>query len=893
MIYRSGFQTPDWMKNAVVYQIFPDRFYDAAECNNFAQLTARGEVNYEYITDWYTLPENPEQEGLLTEAEYKATGAHWGDGEWSNEIYGGDLRGIIERIDYLKALGVNVIYLNPVFSSISSHRYDACDYRKIDPVLGTMGNFQELVKVAEANDMHIILDGVFNHVSDDSIYFDRYYKFLGTSEKIGAYPYWAYVYDYMAEHGAEQSAAETAAKEYFSKEYGITDYAYTEWFAVNNTPLIDADTGKDAVDNIGLRAGKTVYGYEGWWGYDSMPVILSTNGSEYQTGNWGEEIIYNEDGSSVTQFWLSEGMDGWRLDVANEVSDETWQEFRKSVKALNSDAVIIGEIWTDATKYLLGDMYDSVMNYMFRNAVTSFAMGGDASESTNTLERLRERYPKEAFYAMMNLVASHDTSRVLSYLDGVGDDRAQKDVDSAFPTYEKTSELAKQRQYLVAFLQFTYAGAPTIYYGDEIGMAGADDPDDRRGFTWGKGNKDIVTWYANLAAIRAQYPALRTGSVESFAVNENTMAFVRRDAQDAIIVLANNISDAQEIVLKPADQNVTAKTLTDTISGTTYTVGADGTIKVTVPALRGVILTETVKAVTLDTENLKPAYDPAYIVATREANPTLTHNPVKLEGTPATCTEPGLSDGSYCADCGKVLAPQEEIAPLGHDWGEWKATKEATEEAAGEETRTCSRCGESETREIAKLDCPSEKFEDVDQSRWYHSAVDYALVNNLFSGVDDTHFAPNDATTRAMFVAVLWRVEGKPAPKSAAGFTDVPEKSYYTDAVAWAAENKIVAGKTSDRFAPKDNVTREQAASFLYRYAKYKDYDLTADADLSAYPDADKVSNYAKDGLSWAVDHELISGNKTGDAVNLDPAGLATRAQVARILMLFAENIAK
>ena len=259
--------------------------------------------------------------------------------------------------------------------------------------------------------------------------------------------------------------------------------------------------------------------------------------------------------------------------------------------------------------------------------------------------------------------------------------------------------------------------------------------------------------------------------------------------------------------------------------------------------------------------------------------------------TEPTCTEKGFTTHK-CSRCGDEYVDAYTDA-LGHAWGEWEVTKEATEEEAGEETRTCARCGEKETRETAKLDCPSAKFEDVDQSRWYHSAVDYALVNNLFSGVDDTHFAPNDVTTRAMFVAVLWRVEGKPAPKSAAGFTDVPEKSYYTDAVAWAAENKIVAGKTSDRFAPKDNVTREQAASFLYRYAKYKDYDLTADADLSAYPDADKVSNYAKDGLSWAVDHELISGNKTGDAVNLDPAGLATRAQVARILMLFAENIAK
>ena len=642
VVDKAGYETPDWMKDAVIYHIFPDRFFDGDGTNNQDQTSARGEVDYEFITDWYTIPENPEQEALLTEEEYLATGAYYGDGQWSNEMYGGDLKGIVERIDYLKALGVNVIYLNPVFASISNHRYDTSDYTQIDPILGTMGDFTELVEIAEANDMHIVLDGVFNHVSDDSIYFDRYYKYLEAgTDTIGAYPYWAYVYDYMSETGAAKADAEAAAKAYFTENYGITDYSYVDWVEVYSTYLTDAE-GTPVCDNIGVRAGQPVYGYEGWWGYDSMPVIKSTNGSEFQTGNWAEEIIYNEDGTSVTQFWLSEGSNGWRLDVANEVSDETWQNFRNSVKALDSDAVIIGEIWDDATEYLLGDMYDSVMNYMFRNAATAFAKGGSAVDSMNTLERLRERYPEEAFYAMMNLVASHDTTRILSYLDGIDDDRNQKDVASAFPTYEATSDLAKQRQYLVAFLQFTYAGAPTIYYGDEIGMVGADDPDDRRAFAWGQGNQELVTWYATLANIRNSYAALRTGSVEPFDVNDITiMSYVRRDAEDAMVVLANNSESAKEVTINLSDLNISAESLTDLISGTAYTAER-GHITVTVPALSGVILTDNVKEITVDQEALAPAYDPAYIVT--EDRP-IPEEPVGPDQPSGGDGEGGLEDG--------------------------------------------------------------------------------------------------------------------------------------------------------------------------------------------------------------------------------------------------------
>lgn len=648
VVYNAGFETPDWMKNAVIYQIFPDRFFDGDVTNNQAQTWARGDVDYEYITDWYTLPENPEQEAMLSKDVYLSSGAHYGDGEWSNEIYGGDLKGITERIDYLKALGVNVIYLNPVFWSISNHRYDAVDYTEIDPILGTLGDFEELVRIAEANDMHIILDGVFNHVSDDSVYFDRYGKFLPDAAekydgKIGAYPYWSYVYDLMATDSTlSEKDAEAKAKVYFTETYGITDYSYTAWFEISSTK----------VDGV--------YSYQGWWGYDSMPVIKSTNGSEYQTGNWSEEVI---DGTnSVAKYWIRKGSDGWRLDVANEVSDETWQHFRNSVKSLNSDAVIIGEIWDDATHYLMGDMYDSVMNYMFRNAVTSYAMGTDAEQTTKALEKIRERYPEEAFYAMMNLVGSHDTTRILSYLDGIDDDRNQKDFDSAFPTYEKTSDAAKARQYLVAFLQFTYPGAPTIYYGDEIGMVGSDDPDDRRAFEWGKGNQELVEWYATLAAIREAYPALRTGDIEPMDLGNSALLAYRRTekttsraAAQQLIVIANNAASAQTVTLEGS--------YVDVISGKTM----DGTV--TIPARNGVILVQKdqVQKIQVDKANLAPAYSASYIV--KETGRDHTKHSYTAVVTEPTCTEQGYT--TYTCTCGKSYV-DDYVAANGHTGG--KAT---------------------------------------------------------------------------------------------------------------------------------------------------------------------------------------------------------------------------
>ncbi len=610
IVYKKGFKTPDWMKNGTIYQIFPDRFYNGDKSNDEAQKSARGASGYEMVKDWTLIPENPEQKNLLPKEQYEKHHALWGDGIWNNEIYGGDLKGITKKIDYLKGLGVSVIYINPVFSSISSHRYDTSDYKKIDPILGTQGDFDELVRVAKKNNMHIVLDGVFNHVSDDSVYFDRYYKYLKKgAKKVGAYPYWAHVYDLMHEQKMDKETAIKETEKFFKKKYNIKDFSYAQWFAIDGDNVLEDDKGNAVTDSIGERKGKPVYAYEGWWGYDSMPVIKSTNGSEYQTGDWGKEIIGNKKGDAVSQYWLKKGTSGWRLDVANEISDETWKHFRKSVKALDEDNVIIGEIWTDSSKYLLGDMYDSVMNYCFRDSVIGFAKGNSASLTTKDMEKLRERYPKEAFYAMMNLVSSHDTARVLSVLDGVEDDRKQKEEDKAFPSYETTSDVAKQRQYLVSLIQFTYPGAPTIYYGDEIGMVGADDPDDRRAFEWSKGNKKLVNWYAKLSGIRKAYKTLRTGDIKPFTTNDNLLSFVRSDEDDDMIVLANNSEIEQEVTIDLKALGIKdVKKLYDVINKKNIKV-KDNKITVKVNGLNGVILATKERKVKVDKNALKPAYD--------------------------------------------------------------------------------------------------------------------------------------------------------------------------------------------------------------------------------------------------------------------------------------------
>jgi len=614
-VYDKNFKTPDWMKNGVVYQIFPDRFFNGDESNDYLQKLARGTTPYEFYTNWYAAPEDPELEFVNGQPNPDYTGTK-GDGVWCNEMYGGDLKGIQAKLNYLQALGVNVLYLNPASKSISSHRYDTTDYMEVDPLLGHTEDFVNLATEAHKRGMHLILDGVFNHVSDDSVYFDRYNKYMAKGKPLGAYQYWSRVYDLMNLEKLSQQDAEVKVTADLATQ-GITDLHYKDWFKINNK-IVDE--------------GKTTqhYDYEGWWGYDSMPVIQALNGSEYNVKSWDDEIIDGKDANS--RYWLRQGSNGWRLDVANEVSDETWRHFRNAVKE-EGDNVIIGEIWTDASKYLLGDMYDSVMNYRFRGAVLNYVRGTDedgktisAVQSMNELESMREQYPKEAFEAMLNLMDSHDTQRVISALDGYK--KSQKAVA------KDPSEEALAKMKMIPLFQMTYPGAPCIYYGDEAGMPGADDPDNRRGMIWGKGNEELVKWYAELANIRNAYPVLRTGDIVPVNVlssSDDIMAYLRNDNNNHALVAINRKTEDIKGLQLDASTIPNGTELTNALNPTEKYTVVDGKVTVNIPKQLGIILVASYKAITVNTEALKDAYDPSYIVKDKVRATGISLNKEKAE----------------------------------------------------------------------------------------------------------------------------------------------------------------------------------------------------------------------------------------------------------------------
>lgn len=453
-VFDKEFKTPDWFKNSIMYQIFPDRFFKKGE---FSEIPHR---KSEYIIheDWY-------EPVFFNRHPFE-------NGPACNDFFGGNIQGIIEKIPYLKELGISVIYLNPIFEAFSNHRYDTGNYGNIDPALGTLADFEELCRKCCEEGIKIILDGVFSHTGSDSVYFNKY----GT--------------------------------------YGETDGAYRDW----NSPYRNWYQWNSA-------------GYESWWGCSNLPNVNELEPT------YIDYILRGDD--AIIKKWLRHGAHGWRLDVADELPDEFIKVLREEVKSENPDAVVIGEVWEDASnkesygkrrEYLWGGELDSVMNYPFKDNVIAFLKGDiDARDFDDHMMTVAEHYPFESLYSAMNLLGTHDTMRVKNVLSGQRTEGfSSVDEKARFRLEAKAETLALKRLRLAAFIQMTFVGVPCVYYGDEIGMQGLSDPFNRMPFTWRCVDNELLGYYRKMTSLRNKWDCLRCGSFETIYAEGGVLVYLRK-----------------------------------------------------------------------------------------------------------------------------------------------------------------------------------------------------------------------------------------------------------------------------------------------------------------------------------------------------------------------------
>jgi cyclomaltodextrinase len=526
-VYSADYKTPDWTKEAVIYQIFPDRFFNGDKSNDNAKSLARGKQPVQHRS-WDQLPANASK-----------TPAADGDAYECNDFFGGDLAGITQKLDYLKDLGVTAIYINPIMEASSNHRYDTVNYERIDPFLGTQADFDKLIQEMNKRGMQLIMDGVFNHVGDDSIYVDRYGKY----EWVGAYEYWSRVYDLMNKKHMSMTKAEAAAKvSLIAEGQKFSPYNWQNWFDIRN---------EITKDDMGTK-----YAYHDWQGYTSLvpfknapPTAVSpVKNAPNQLNNIDLDNYLIYDDNAILTKWLKKGLSGWRLDVAKEVSPEFWEAVRKQVKSLKTlqgqEPLLLGEIWQDGSQFLTGDQFDSVMNYKLSFAVGDlFLNKGDAAAADVELKVLMQNYPKEALYALMNIVDSHDTVRAIYKLGGGKESVAQATLKDF--NYEQ----GKERLKLAAAFLMGYPGAPTIYYGDEAGVYGSADPDCRKTYPWGNEDQELLAYYKKVIKVRNDNKKLFAyGDVFTLKA-EGDIYVYGRSWGDEDAVVAMNRGDAMEITL--------------------------------------------------------------------------------------------------------------------------------------------------------------------------------------------------------------------------------------------------------------------------------------------------------------------------------------------------------
>ena len=465
----ADFHTPDWAKGATIYQIFPDRFYKAGNCDPTGKLTP------------YTLHRTWGEE-----VEWKPTA----DGKvLNNDFYGGNFKGITEKLDYIASLGVNLIYLNPISKSFSSHRYDTGDYKTPDPLLGTEEDFAELCRQAHSRGIRVILDGVYSHTGSNSPYFNR----EGQFDSVGA--------------------------------YNSTESPYYSWYTFYNWP-----------DS-----------YNSWWNFDTLPTV---NKMDPAFINY---IIEDED--SVVAHWLKLGADGFRLDVADELPDEFIGMLRRRIKGINPDALLLGEVWEDAStkiaygrrrSYFTAGELDSVMNYPFRTAIIDYVRGRDGGQGLKeAVMAIVENYPAEVVQCNMNLLGTHDTPRILTVL--VDDFNGTREEMSKRRLSRHQFDIAYDRLLMASFLQYTLPGSPSLYYGDEAGMEGGKDPFNRRTYPWGYENMEFVEHFKRLGRLRREHPAFRYGDIQFFQAGDRHVGFTRSYEGRTYRVYCNRDADPWQI----------------------------------------------------------------------------------------------------------------------------------------------------------------------------------------------------------------------------------------------------------------------------------------------------------------------------------------------------------
>ena len=515
-----GFSTPDWAKGAVMYQIFTDRFYNGDKSNDVETNEYYYIGDYsQRVTNWDKYPANM---GV-------------------REFYGGDLQGVMDKLDYLQDLGVEVVYFNPLFVSPSNHKYDIQDYDYIDPHYGKIVDdggevlpngvtdnsqatkykkrttglknleasnelFIKLVGELHRRGMKVILDGVFNHCGSFNKWMDR--------ERI-----------YEGEEDYEPGA------------YVSADSPYRSYFRFF----------KEGPENWPYNAN-----YDGWWGHDTLPKLNYEDSVKLEN-----YILY------IGRKWVSPpyNVDGWRLDVAadlgrsNEYNHEFWQKFRRAVKDANPNALILAEHYGDPSDWLKGDEWDTVMNYdAFMEPVTWFLTGmekhsdeareellGNIDNFIGSMAHHMSNMLTPSLQVAMNELSNHDHSRFLTRtnhmvgrVEHLGPEAANEYVNKAV-----------MREAVV--MQMTWVGAPTVYYGDEAGVCGFTDPDNRRTYPWGHEDQELIAFHKEAIRIHKEHPALKTGSLKILGGEENILSYARFKGHDRIIVVINNRSERAEV----------------------------------------------------------------------------------------------------------------------------------------------------------------------------------------------------------------------------------------------------------------------------------------------------------------------------------------------------------